>query len=575
MQPVSLVLPGHAISSLRESDFDTCSAIGEVIDNSLQADATAIHILVEEKELPPQGRRAAGTKVITGIAFGDDGHGMDTETLHRCMQLGYSTRYDDRSGIGRFGVGMTLGAINQCLRIDVYSKQKSATVWHHTFVDLSKVVDDANIPEPKTLKELPPAYRKLTGTNHGTLVVWSYFDRQAQPLQEIQHWIARTYRRFLGDYVVQDGAVTKNPTPVSLTINDQRVEAFDPLYAIRSSHFPSDDVAELFEPIEILMPVPTATPGKDKLSKITIQLSLTPKSWRTEGGGAAGRSAVAEKLHLKDNEGFSILRADREVFYDTMPHFEPKVSADGIDRWWSAEISFDPVLDTYFSVRNIKRGARFVRELREKIQEQMRMTILHCREQVHTLWKQKPKATEGGKDNSLEHSPAENTVKEANPTPGKSGRDKTSEEKKREVQAILAPIVLDATQLEEWRAKIESQPCTIVDNPGSHWKGATFLDLHFQGGRTIIEYNMAHAFFVFVYGRVNELLKQAQANEVRTVVDSAQELKIAIDLLFMAYAQAESMADPSHEQKQGDTLEMLRNNWGVFLEQFVRARDKA
>jgi hypothetical protein len=81
MEKVSLVLTGHAINSLRESDFDTCSAIGEVIDNSLQAGASAIHVAVKEEELPARGRRKVGTKIIKEIAFGDNGHGMDAATL--------------------------------------------------------------------------------------------------------------------------------------------------------------------------------------------------------------------------------------------------------------------------------------------------------------------------------------------------------------------------------------------------------------------------------------------------------------------------------------------------------------
>lgn len=205
----------------------------------------------------------------------------------------------------------------------------------------------------------------------------------------------------------------------------------------------------------------------------------------------------------------------------------------------------------------------------------MTPTIRTCQKQVHAQWdKTKQEDREKEKDASTEHSPAEKTVKEANPTPGKSGKEKTPEQKKEEIQSILAPLI-DAAALEAWRAKIESQPCTILDNPGNHWKGSTFLDLHFQGGRTIIEYNMAHEFFKFVYGRVDELVKQSQSEGAADAVANAKELKLAIDLLFMAYAQAESMADREHPQKQGDTLDMIRNNWGTFLEQFVRARSKA
>ena len=48
---------------------------------------------------------------------------MNEQTLARCLQLGYSERFNDRNGIGRFGVGFTLGSLHQCKDIEVYSKQ--------------------------------------------------------------------------------------------------------------------------------------------------------------------------------------------------------------------------------------------------------------------------------------------------------------------------------------------------------------------------------------------------------------------------------------------------------------------
>ncbi len=86
----------NALESLRSSDFDNMSAYAEVIDNSLQADAKNIKIDFFSLQVKANYER------IDEIAFGDDGTGMDTDTLHACLQLGWSSRYNDRSGIGRF-----------------------------------------------------------------------------------------------------------------------------------------------------------------------------------------------------------------------------------------------------------------------------------------------------------------------------------------------------------------------------------------------------------------------------------------------------------------------------------------
>ena len=63
-------------------------------------------------------------ELLESIAFGDDGIGMPPNILENCLTQGFSSRYNDRSGIGRFGVGMTKAFMNQCLICEVYSKEK-------------------------------------------------------------------------------------------------------------------------------------------------------------------------------------------------------------------------------------------------------------------------------------------------------------------------------------------------------------------------------------------------------------------------------------------------------------------
>ena len=88
---------GKAFESLRDSDFDSCSALAEVIDNSIQADAKNIKITFD----------LLGKDVIERVLFSDDGKGMNKDILQNCLRMGWSSRYNDRTGIGRFGVGMT------------------------------------------------------------------------------------------------------------------------------------------------------------------------------------------------------------------------------------------------------------------------------------------------------------------------------------------------------------------------------------------------------------------------------------------------------------------------------------
>ena len=171
---------GTALESMRASDFDCYSAYGEVIDNSIQANATQIRIEIEEK----QDRHNTRHKKIGRILFADNGSGMDVDLLHKCLTLGHSSRYNDRSGIGRFGVGMTLGAIHECRRVDVYSKSIGGE-WNHTFIDLDEI-------KSGNLKYIPRPTSKSLDHNIAEFIkdlglLFGQYDKQIERFEDIEN----------------------------------------------------------------------------------------------------------------------------------------------------------------------------------------------------------------------------------------------------------------------------------------------------------------------------------------------------------------------------------------------------
>ena len=269
---------GRAFESLRNSNFDTVSAIGEVIDNSLQAGAKNVRMRIEKAQ--PRKNKVD----LISIAFGDDGKGMTTNTLEKCVQVGFSERYNDRGGIGRFGVGMTLGAVTQCTRIDVYSKPQGGN-WNFIFLDLDKLkdVEDAE-PEKPIQCEIPREYADLVGDT-GTLVVWKNWDREDASISDIKDWIGRVYRKFIGEEIIKDDKVVPNDNQRHIFLNDgdtnEEIPAMDPLYATKTTF--ADERAELYKAIVMEEWVhefdkPPDNPYGKK--SIVIRVSLLPASWR-------------------------------------------------------------------------------------------------------------------------------------------------------------------------------------------------------------------------------------------------------------------------------------------------------
>jgi hypothetical protein len=94
----SIVALDKFIQATRDSGYKgTPSAVAELVDNSLQAGARNVDIsiaLAVDPEFPIE------------VIIADDGSGMDPFTLRQALRFGGSSRFDDRNGMGRYGMGL-------------------------------------------------------------------------------------------------------------------------------------------------------------------------------------------------------------------------------------------------------------------------------------------------------------------------------------------------------------------------------------------------------------------------------------------------------------------------------------
>ena len=554
MSNVELFSGATAMESMRSSDFDVYSAMGEVIDNSIQANAQSVKIQIQYDESSGGGRKK---QPIQFVAFGDDGDGMPTSVLHRCLQVGYSSRFNDRTGIGRFGVGAILGAINQCKKVEIYSKESNGS-WNYTYIDLDEVASKEMISIPPPFERMPPKHLKtLISESGGTLVVWKKYDKQptdaSEIIEELAIWMGRTYRKFIW------GEVKGVPSSVSFYVNGAEVEAIDPLYArTQKTRFTDDPKANKYETIKLPWPIPEddGLQNGQENSTILIDMSLLPGEWRPNPGAANRRSNLDRFVHK--NEGISILRNGREVFYGTIPHW-PGDRFQEIDRWWGCEVSFDAVLDKEFTVKNIKRGALPVKELKKTIQETIRPTRKTCLEEVRDLWKKKDAEKTNGINTG--HSDVEDAVKNS-PNNPESLIDKGKDIDK-EIEVYSAQHLKKCSEREkaQWSAIFKSQPFTIIDD---NWRGGDFVEVRHLGRSSILVYNNSHKFFEEIFKIKQELSKEDMDNL------TANKLRALIDLLLISYAKAETMVGSEAES----IVEHLKTNWGHFLSSYIESYKK-
>ena len=558
---VPLIAADKALLSLRSSGHDYCSAVGEVIDNSLQANANTIRarVFTAKKQI---GKNKRATEVVERLAVGDDGDGMDVDVLHNSLKLGYSTRYDDRTGMGRFGVGAKMGGISQAKRIDIYSRQTADDRWLHTYIDLDEIearkMEHIPAPEPA---DLPEGCDDLPGAK-GTLVVWSKTDRleenesgggrRADTVRtELVRYIARTFRKFL------DKGIT-------IEFDGKPVFAHDPLFLMTSTQFHQngmrDPAAEIKVSESLEFPIPS---DPSRRSSVYVTLTLLPKEFRRDRG--AGGNNFARERRIPENEGISILRADREIFNGYLPGVQPSLEGRQIDRFIGKEIRFEPELDECFHVRNVKKGAEPIEGLRDKLRETIFNSVNTLREEVRRHFDEIEKQVqlEQGVHAEAEKIAAETQRTARKPKAGKDTPPEVVEQKIDEAAESLVKEVPEehkATKKEQVKARIKTQPYTVV--PES-WPGKEMFTVEHLGSNTIVRLNMQHPFYTEVYSRLLAAEKQDDDADLGRL---AKMTRLGVDLLIAGYARGEG----GFEDLTAIDAEELRTNWGLEVRGLIQ-----
>ena len=578
-----LVRVDRTLNSLRSSGYSLEAAVGEPIDNSLEANARNIRIhLVEGTRQIPTKRKVETLKVVDKIAFADDGDGMPEDTLAKCLILGESTRYGSRAGMGRFGVGATLGAISQARRIEIYSKTKGSDPYLYTFIDLDDIAEGKQVfmPPPQQ-KSIPAEFASLIPEKSpGTLVIWSKCDKltetsevvrktlKAKDIRTVESvktdlikYIARTYR-----YYIQGGR--------NVEVNGTKVLPHDPLY-LADSRYGEDPKATL-EYDEILeWPIPSNPETK---AAIHVRMTLLPEAWRPVRGSGRETTFNRER-RIVENEPLSIVRAKREIFWDIIPKFYPDGVRE-IARWIGVEISFEPMLDEAFQVRNVKRGVEPVDELRHALRKMIQPNMMTLVKRVRNVWIANSNAQKTVKG---VHSAAEDIAADAEETSVKSraGRDTPSATKQKRLEEVAARAVKalplgdnEATPDPQAVAAVEERvkklPYSIVDD---QWPGSEFFATEHLGNKTIVTYNNRHPFFTKVYSKILAAAglhsdeEDGETLDPKEVAEAARIVQVGLDLLIVAYAKGEAMDDDESNRPLYDSL---RTQWGLFLSQMVQ-----
>ena len=211
------------LASMRDIGYSLETAIADLIDNSISANATKVEIFCVPSDSEPT------------LAIVDNGDGMTQDEVVAAMRHGATNPKETRDpdDLGRFGLGLKTASFSQCRKLTVVSAQKgklSGAEWDMNLVDRE---DDwlITIPDPHEIEGLP--FIERLGDN-GTIVIWRSLDRLFEEetgkkreeivnekLDIVEKHLALVFHRFLSGEV-------KRRKKITITLNNHVIEPFDP-----------------------------------------------------------------------------------------------------------------------------------------------------------------------------------------------------------------------------------------------------------------------------------------------------------------------------------------------------------
>lgn len=332
---VPLVEPSRFLSAARESGYrSTSSALAELVDNAIQAKARRIDIVVRQED----------EKGEIQIAVIDDGEGMKPADFARALQFGGTNRFNDRSGLGRFGMGLPNASISQARRIDLFSWGPNSRLLH-AYLDADDFSDGATTGILSRHGNHLPAWLRSFQGDYRTAVIWSRCDRILSRristlVALLKEELGRMFRALLSDRL-------------ELRVNTERLAPIDPIRV-----YPRPDSAT----VEILpnLDIPFASAITPEAGLIRVQFTVLPiEAW------SPLPNELKRRFRITKWGGVSILRARREIAYGWLLLGGKR--RENYDDWWRAEISFPPSLDGAFGVTHTKQGIRPSSELFEAL----------------------------------------------------------------------------------------------------------------------------------------------------------------------------------------------------------------
>ena len=273
------------IRSLRDVGYEFVDAVADIVDNSVEANATVVKInLIFDGE-------------ESYLTIADNGVGMTSKEIQEALRFGSNRKYDPSNDLGRFGLGLKTASLSQCEKLTVSARRGEERVRINSFcwdLDHIEYTNRWEILQLDRNEIKQEAWDHLHNTT-GTVVTWERLGKmlgykfpygekakkQAASLVEVLHQhLGMVFHKFLAGEVANKR--------FSIYLNDEKVLPWDPYSRTEKETLELEHIfleIELDEKIHKVNVRPFVLPSQTLYSSLKAHLVASgPNKWNKQQG---------------------------------------------------------------------------------------------------------------------------------------------------------------------------------------------------------------------------------------------------------------------------------------------------
>lgn len=346
------------INSLRSLGYEFPTAVAELVDNAIEAEATEITIRVEF-----DGENS-------WVMIANNGKGMTEDQLKEAMRFGSEREYNEKS-LGKFGLGLKTASFSQCTfwsvatRVNPEQPEIIAFRWDLDHVNRN---DKWEIIPLKN-KDLDIPVLDYLNEHTGTVILWKKLDRILEykypnseharkrfsgMCRDLEDHLAMVFHRFI------HGEITGNK--LIIILNGNEIRHWDPF--VRSEKGTKE--------LEVIR-IPLEHEGVH--GEIVIEPYILPPKTTFSSPQEHARAAGPKKWNQQ--QGFYIYRNDRMIQSGGWCRIRTYDEHTKLARF---ALNFSSKLDGSFKIDVSKMYVQIPAQIRKDIEEKIQPLVARARE---------------------------------------------------------------------------------------------------------------------------------------------------------------------------------------------------